>query len=954
MVKSILDNVVFFDIETTGNDPYQNEIYEISALKFKEGKLETYHAFIRTQQTKWLNNVNKDLLEQIKNGIEFKYAKEDFQKFIEDLPLISHNPSLKHIFLLNHIRTLRNSILNTMELAAILEPFRSDISLYGLIKEITDLKVEENNRASLNALNTVKLTNALLLRHFQREESLRKNTLYDILVKYYNLKYDWGFTKYLLKPIFLNGEDYPYVIYGEKPRELPKLSPIKIDYSKYEELLKECNIWNNGGDFGYEYRSDQEAFSNKIRENYEKGERIFIEAPTGSGKTFAYVLVAAIGTYISKENKRWEDASFVISTDTKELQNQLIDRDIPNILHKLKLLDKVSYGAMKGKNNYLCVERLRSADCFEGIEGRLTRIFLGRLGQSGEYGEISTINFWAYKHFNIENYWNEVCCDSEKCNLDRCAKPCFLRKRYNEIPGENITVINHSLLASWPYGEKKKIIHLILDESHNLMEKAYDFFTEEFNSKEFIELISSIENGRPSIYMLLNKLNGEHGYREQISLSALKQLVEELTTKIFTLLGGFREMGLQNESYNFITELYLPREEYKECVKSIFPPLSGLKESIYNLYRLLKTYVENIMLDDETNGDNDYKSIMEFILKIKEGFDVIDKILSPSTFEAKILEVDMEYREFTLRNTPLKVGELINDNLLKGVKSTTFLSATLRVDNSFRMIKNHLGQNTAKEYRVPQIFDLKRRTKIFGLKTDEKYNSKNYVEYNAKFIYEIGKKLGGHILVLFNNNKRREEFYEKLLELARGSNIEIHRDKKSISLLRDENKNVIILGSKGFFEGIDVPGDGLSCVIIDKIPNKTPEDPILKAITNYENKKYYEVNYPQLCIKMKQIYGRLIRSKLDYGYFIILDPGENDFTLNNIQRDLGGPPIIRANRDGILRMIDGDFQRWKKSNFDYVLNESRNTMQDFNEVNKKYKLFWKANEEGFVWKRNKN
>jgi len=195
------------------------------------------------------------------------------------------------------------------------------------------------------------------------------------------------------------------------------------------------------------------------------------------------VIIAAIVTYLNKQKKRKDDASFIISTNTKELQNQLIERDIPTILKKLRLDDKLNYGAMKGKGNYLCIERLNKCQSLEFDEkGNLTLLFLRRLCENGNYGDIENINYSAQKHFELDQYISEVNCDSEQCKLEKCTRACYLRSRYNALPEENITVINHSLLACWPYAEKKKINHIIIDEGHNLMEKCYDFFAEEFSS----------------------------------------------------------------------------------------------------------------------------------------------------------------------------------------------------------------------------------------------------------------------------------------------------------------------------------------------------------------------------------------------------------------------------------------------------------------------------------------
>ena len=223
----------------------------------------------------------------------------------------------------------------------------------------------------------------------------------------------------------------------------------------------------------------------------------------------------------------------------------------------------------------------------------------------------------------------------------------FEEKIY-ELPNENITVINHSLLSCWPYCEKKKINHLIIDEGHNLMEKCYDFFAEEFSSNEFLEVLDIIEKGHPSILSMLLTLNASFGYRETIEKDKLKYLVNEIIVNINILLNNFRSMRLSNGEYNFNTEFFLPRDDLKQMTKVLAPEISALRESIYPLYKILNDYVRNITLDDEINGDNDYKNISDYILKIKTTFDIIDKFLESSTFYAKILEVDSEYMDLNL------------------------------------------------------------------------------------------------------------------------------------------------------------------------------------------------------------------------------------------------------------------------------------------------------------------
>lgn len=932
-VKSILDNIVYLNIETTGLDEKTSEIIEIGGVKIKDSIISNFNMLIKPKGKIPVSiyNLCSDLKEEdLLNAKPIEVIKTELVEFLEDLPLVSANGDYIKGFFNYHIVEIKNEILDLMEIVAILEPWRKEFNLQTLLNQVTIFNRNQSYRALQDSMDTIVVLNSFLCRLWIKEDCIGSiESIYKILTNSNNILSRWNWTKYLLKPLMFNVDEYDYVYYKDIKKDINSLKSINIEYSEYENLLKNSEIWVNGGDLSYEYREDQKNISEKIRQTIENKERIFIEAPTGSGKTFAYVLIAAISTYLNMLDRNVEESSIIISTDTKELQNQLIEKDIPNILKKLSLYKKVKFGAIKGKSNYICTEKVSLYKGFEdSVKERLVQLFIKRLIIDGKYGDIENISFWAYNHFEIDKYIKDIACESENCNLEKCIRTCYLKNRYNELPLDNITVINHSLLASWPYGEKKKIFHLIIDEAHNLMDKSYDFFSEEFNSKEFLDLLNEIEEGNLNVYFLLKRLNANFGYRESVDIGDIKSRREDIEYNIFNMINEFRNMNLQNKGYNFTTEFFNCREEYKIAMKSVSEQLSNLKVSIYSLYKLLDTYIRNIVSDEDPYGDKDYRKLLNYLMKLKGQFDIIDTFITFSNEYAKILEVHKEFNYFKITNTPLKVGELVNDRILSDVKSTIFLSATLRIDNSFNNIKKHLGQETAKEFKIPPVFNLKDKTRIFTLKDLGSYNSTNYIKNISEFIFKTSKALNGHMLVLFNNNSRREQALEELLTLTKGTTIEIHTNKKALKYLKDRNRQIIMLGTKGFFEGIDLPGDALNCVIIDKLPNHNVENPLVKAITTYEHKKYYEINYPQLCIKVKQSYGRLIRSNLDYGYFIILDGGTNNITLRKLEQDLGGPRIENIKSEELLRYMENDYRNWKMDNLRVLLNNLRESEKD--------------------------
>ena len=386
----VLEEVIFIDIENMGSWK------KVEVLKYKAATMEP----------------EKEIF-SFKDGASEENKR--FKEFIEQYPVIYYDQD--NISFKDYGCT--NELLNLIELAAILEPYMKSFYLKDILKEISTLEESEKMK---KIKQMVIALNCLLSRLWIREENVPlKNRLYEQL-KRENIYWIWQ--KYLISPPLFSTELYNYIKLEEK-RELVNKRIDHKALSSYELLLRNEELWSSEG-FKYVYRPEQENISKKIRENFQKGERIFIEAPTGSGKSFAYILTAAICSYENSRNKNKEGSNFIISTDTKELQNQLIEKDIPKLLKTLNLHNTVKYGSIKGKKNYLCIERLRKC---EKIQGKLVYIFLKRLVENGEYGDIENINYWAYSYFEIEKYLDEVNCDSDECNLGKCNKPCYLRKR---------------------------------------------------------------------------------------------------------------------------------------------------------------------------------------------------------------------------------------------------------------------------------------------------------------------------------------------------------------------------------------------------------------------------------------------------------------------------------------------------------------------------------------------
>ncbi|MDY4576217.1 MAG: exonuclease domain-containing protein, partial [Intestinibacter sp.] len=365
-ITSIVKNVVFLDIETSGLNPKNSEILEIGAVKIdRDKKISIFNTLVKNKSKvppeifSLCKNLNQKDLDKAPLLDE---VKKDFLAFIEDKTLICHNKNFEKEFLNLHIGKINNKFIDSMELAAILEPFHREFNLDYLKKAITKNKDDEVHRAIYDVIDTIDVVNALILRFKDRLEKDNKLTLYpltfdiDSYLNKHSLE-NWDWSEYI------NNADYDLkdetnTVYEKKEDEKQKNDNSKEEEifklmgkynASYEELLKEENIWGSKKGFIYEFRQGQYDLTKLIRKTFHSTSNNIacIEAPTGIGKSVGYLLPAVL-------EARYAQKRIIISTATKELQVQLMDKDLPNVINSLGLSGKVSYGYIKGKNNYIC------------------------------------------------------------------------------------------------------------------------------------------------------------------------------------------------------------------------------------------------------------------------------------------------------------------------------------------------------------------------------------------------------------------------------------------------------------------------------------------------------------------------------------------------------------------------------------------------------------------------
>jgi ATP-dependent DNA helicase DinG len=871
---------------------------------------------------------------------EIKIENKDIKNIDEiknDKKIITNNKNLAKKILKGNFE-----ILDITELAMILEPYHKDYSIDYLSKVL--IKNPTDN-------SLLEILKALFLRHKKREEGTLEPLTFKINSFFTENNFDkWNWSEFLDSN---NSYDIEIIEENEKIKRKPNKEVFDKIYSHskdYEELLKDKKIWQSKEGFVYEYREGQFELTKTIKETFRGNSKVScIEAPTGIGKSVGYLLSAVL------ESKLYSKR-IIISTDTKELQTQLINKDIPNVINSLGL--DVSYGYIKGKNNYICRDRL---DSLEYKNENLTKddliciFFIQRLIEDGKFGDIEEISPMVIEKYDkLKIYLNKVSCDANICRPKKCSKVCLYKNRVEELKEEDITVINHSLLAKWPYKDEKPIENIIVDEAHNLVEKGYDFFSSsiEYKSLNFIlQEIYPYENMQNSKFLhvkksrkikmfdkFYNHIRIDREQKEKIS-HHINLIVEEIES---ILDFGKNSDYLNASKFNLRWELNIQKDELaKEGLKfNLYTEKIKLscERIISNLSSVL-FIIDRNMDDDSIDKEadifkfgkskykdlEDIKTIFELFLEYDENEDV-----------ARIVELDKNFTNFEFKITPLKLSDLFEENILSQLESGIFLSATLTVGGNMKYFKNTLGINRVKnlEKIIKPLYMYDERVLVLKIEDMCDYKNKNFAKEISEVISDISKFCEGHTLSLFNSTQRLNNTYEILNDYFQGNNIEVYKDKKAIKYLKDLNKRCVVLGSKGCFEGVDIPGDGLICVTLDKIPNINPKDPLYFTIMRKYNTPYQSLNYPQMVIKVKQAMGRLLRSKFDYGCFIIFDAGENIKTLSKLQRDIHGCRIMGVNKHNINKNIENHF----KINRAKILNNALVEIFNTKKINEDTKL----------------
>jgi ATP-dependent DNA helicase DinG len=870
---------VSIDLETTGLDEKNNEITEIGITKFKNGELiDEYSTLIKPTQkiSHYVQKITGITNDMVSLSPVFSETIQDVISFIGDNLIVGHNISFD-MGMLNNALTkegkdiLENPTIDTLDIISLLNPTGRSFKLSYLAKKYKIL--EENvHRAKDDSLMTANLYLKLI------EEI--KNLDRDIvsLLLYYFSKTNISM-KIIFEELFsqdIEKNEYPWVAFKFNKIDYQKERIINDSFQNKDinylfSLFQEDGlIAKNFPDF--ELRSSQVDMIEKIFRSLENSTHLIIEAGTGTGKSLAYLLSTL---FFSLKY----DKTIVISTKTKSLQEQLIEKDIPTLKKALGLNFKAEM--LKGKENYVCLNKfsytLNNA-LLSNDDSYLKGIFSIMLWIiSSKRGDLSEI------HNSLKiRYGTSIKADTKSCLQSNCPfkQVCFINNIKDNAKYANLLIVNHAfLLSDIRYGKNvlPDFDHLVLDEAHSLEDVATSCFSLAFSKKKLNETFSKISDGK-----ILDSL---------LDIQELQELKKKARNAI----------RLNNKWFSIIEDVFKNKEKnnvfFKKSQKRIgFNEIE--EETVNNIYEFINDLIGllleikpiiNIVKDKAKNTTNITQR--SFLRSIGSEIDSVIKDLSilhtRDNSYIRWLEKNEKIKSvhFEMIMTPVNLSNVFRKDLIENTSSIIHTSATLSIKDNFNYYLSRMGyleSNVTFETAIfTSTFDLENRMLLCVpadspfYKDDNDY-IKNLTNYLKTFLISVE----GKALVLFTSHKHLNDCYHELKKSLDKANITLYCQGKQMSdknLIKSfkEKKDAVLMGTDTFWEGVDIPGRNLSYVIVVKLPFDVPTDPIVLArmeqVANMGRSSFFDYSIPKAIMKFKQGIGRLIRTNKDKGAVIILD-----------------------------------------------------------------------------------
>ncbi|MBS1960885.1 MAG: hypothetical protein JST04_01625 [Bdellovibrionales bacterium] len=965
---------ILLDFETTGLEPETCEIIEIGAIRV-EGLKEVarYHTLVKpgTPIPAIITEITGITNAMVADAPSFGEVATAFAEFLGELPIVAHNSKVEQGFLDHHLSPLVGgfayTVHNSIDPMALLLPESHSHSMETL-RNWAGVDLEDAHRADKDCLDLLKIL------QYSHAWMLRERPWIGAVVDQFlpNWWWNWYFAAAFesldVKPTLAELLERPFLgdLREFERKDDERATPEKIDVPKSDVLAVLHGERKTGSDAGsaekFSFRESQFQMSERVRGALEAGERVAIEAPTGTGKSVAYLVPGVLAAEKT-------GAPLVVSTHSKALQDQLLEKDIPLVG---RLLGKDAAGVrattVKGQENYLCLRKLYQ-ECSllpeDAEEDRFCAAFIVTLakvagGTRARVAELDRVSTYLRIRFpGMGAFLERVKAHFTTTKGPPCPfyKSCHYFDSARLAHQSDVVIANHSLVFHWPE-HLPKIRDVVFDEAHHLEDQltdAYSVALAETDLAEDVDRLFTAARGRKvtdgtRIRRLLDGLTlpkGPHGETKLDDfLKPIQTRLHEMTTLVPSALS---KKGGRDTGYEDFLDLARYEKDplvdgirnLESAVRAVADHLDAAREAV--LSGPLKTDPAADVLSLHAASFGSYAEALSAALKepapaeIKAAADEKESTpeaprhaetakagpsapsavsgsvsaagAKPAANFLRLLYWNPRENTWRIRVSPIEVKGLANEFFAEA-RTIALTSATLSSGANPTFITDRIGLGLSKPFiSLPSPYPLAKQAIAFLPSDVSQPGTPAHLEALIGFTEQTARILGGRTMLLMTANHRLRQAAEILRERLEKHGIQVFdsvSDRRAIDAFRGAER-ALLIGSERYGEGIDLPGRQLACVIVEKMNEAMTRGPLADARKARTRFGLFDYDFPLRMIWLKQRVGRLIRSPEDRGAVVIFDPrfhGWSAPSKNIVVAALDPIPVKGGTRDDILMQIE--------------------------------------------------
>ena len=885
---------VALDLETTGLDSNRHQILEIGAVRFRGDEvIETYQTLVNpgVPIPEFIQRLTHISPQQVKRAPFFSSVASEIEDFLGADPIIGHNIQFDIGFLASNGVPLSNPSYDTWDLASVFLPASRQYSL----KYLTSFfQVEHNDahRALADAMATKNVYIKLLRLAAEQDagllgylSNLAARSRWSISGLLAGLGIEGGLR---LSSVGLTGLDLEQLSTRLGSPEKRRADPNLADLS--EDMVS--SLLSANGPFakafsGFEHRPEQEQMLTSVTKAMYHSEHLVVEGGTGVGKSMSYLLPSALFA-LSKGQR------VVISTNTINLQEQLMNKDIPALTQVLEESGMVEKGVLKaallkGRANYLCLRRWNHLSRNESPtidDARLlskTSVWM----QETTSGDRAEINL-SGRDFNS---WGHISAGEKGfCPGLRDGSPCFLRAARERAEQAHIVVVNHALLLSdlaRGGGLIPEYQHLVIDEAHNLEDEAtrqLGFSVSQDKLDEVWEpqvrltaqirqaiaaegLASAVRDGAETV------ISGVEGESTKI-----KQTWTRLWSELERFQANQRD-SQDNGSQMLITKNIRSSQSWDDlhlAWENLDVGLQQTAQSVGKLHRFLDS-TKLPAATDQAALIMETSNLMDDVETLRTNFNSI--LGNPVEEDIHWISNDQVRGRATVsvNSAPLDISSTLATDLFQHKDSVVLTSATLSTEGNFNYFKSRVGVDVdSEELLVGSPFDYQKAALLLIPEDMPAPNSDRYVDAMVKVLTDLGTGMKGRTMALFTSYSSLRAVAQRLRAPLMGEGVQvlaqsIDGSAQQLMTRFAEEPESVLLGTASFWEGVDMPPGLLKALVLARLPFQVPTDPVVRARSDQYEEPFSQFSVPQAVLRFRQGFGRLIRNKEDRGTIVIMD-----------------------------------------------------------------------------------